>query len=138
VAPSEIPAKIVRSMAEKGYGMVLATNPLFPMCAVESRLAWAGLQAQDFLLVTNYSNSSFCKPNPGYYCEIFFKIKREPQECLMVGNSPAEDMCVGDLGAETFLVTDCLENEAGIDINIFRHGTLLELEAFLAGLGAVK
>jgi hypothetical protein len=52
----------------------------------------------------------------------------------MAGNSPAEDMCVGALGAETFLVTDYLENEAGLDITTFRRGTLAELEQYLLSL----
>jgi hypothetical protein len=49
----------------------------------------------------------------------------------MVGNTPAEDMCAGALGAETYLVTDCLEDETGADITAFRHGTLAELEEYL-------
>ena len=49
----------------------------------------------------------------------------------MVGNNPAEDMSVGDLGAETFLVTDYLENAAGADITAFSRGTLAKLETHL-------
>ena len=64
VKHSEIPKKIVRSMSERGYNIVLATNPYFPPCAVDSRLSWIGLDKNDFLLVTHYENSSFCKPNP--------------------------------------------------------------------------
>jgi len=134
LAPNEISARLVRALAAKGYGVVLATNPLFPLCAVESRLSWAGLDARDFILVTHYGNSSFCKPNPGYFNEIFGKIGRAPEQCLMAGNSPSEDMAAGPLGAETFLVTDCLENEAGLDISAFRRGTLAELEAHLMSL----
>jgi len=134
LSPNEIPKKLVRKMKEKGYGIVLATNPLFPECAVESRLAWSGLDMQDFILVTHYSNSTFCKPNPGYFREIFSKINKTPEECLMAGNNPAEDMIAGELGSEVFLVTDCLENEAGVDISAFRNGTLSELEAYLISM----
>jgi len=65
--PNDIPKRLLREMAQKGYCLVLATNPLFPLCAVESRLGWAGLGTRDFRLVTHYANSTFCKPNPGYY-----------------------------------------------------------------------
>jgi len=131
VTPSDIPERLVRTMASKGYGIVLATNPMFPECAVESRLAWTGLEIRDFQLVTHYANSTFCKPNPGYYREILAKIKKTPQQCLMVGNNPAEDMSAGLLGIETFLVTGYMENEANMDITAFRRGTLADLEAFL-------
>jgi hypothetical protein len=52
----------------------------------------------------------------------------------MAGNSPAEGMRAGELGAETYLVTDCLENESGMDIAEFRRGTLAELETYLMAL----
>ena len=131
VAPTDIPKRLVRAMAAKGFVIVLATNPLFPLCAVESRLNWAGLLPQDFRHITHYANSTFCKPNPEYYREVFAAIGKAPQQCMMIGNNPVEDMCAGALGAETFLVTDCLENEAGVDISEFRQGTLAELEAYL-------
>ncbi|MCL2332816.1 MAG: HAD family hydrolase [Actinomycetia bacterium] len=132
--PSEIPQRLVRALAAKGYTLVLATNPLFPECAVETRLAWIGLTPQDFDLVTHYENSSYCKPNLGYYREIFARLGKAPEQCLMVGNSLAEDMCVGELGAETFLVTDYLEDGAGVDLAGLRHGTLVEAEAWLLAL----
>jgi FMN phosphatase YigB (HAD superfamily) len=137
VCPSEVPKRLVRAMAAKGYDLVLATNPLFPPCAVDSRLGWIGLDKQDFALITHYENSSFCKPNPSYYHEIFTKIDKSPMQCLMVGNNPTEDMCVGELGAETFLVTDFMENETGLDITVFRHGTIEELEEYLMSLPEV-
>ena len=49
----------------------------------------------------------------------------------MVGNSPIEDMCARELGTEVFLVTDCLENEASVDIAQYQNGTLAELETYL-------
>jgi len=132
--PTDIPRRLIPALAAKGYSVVLATNPLFPVCAVATRLGWAGLETRDFLHITHYANSSYCKPNPGYYREIFAKINREPSQCLMAGNNPAEDMCAGALGAETFLVTDCLESADGVDIAAFRRGTLAELERYLMAM----
>jgi len=132
--PNEISKRLVRGLASKGYGVVLATNPLFPACAVATRMGWIGLEPRDFRLITHYANSRYCKPNPGYYREIFSKIGKAPENCLMAGNSPAEDMIAGALGCGTFLVTDCLENETGADVAAFRRGTLAELEAYLTSL----
>jgi len=130
--PSDIPKRLVHTMKSKGYSIILATNPLFPLCAMETRLGWTGLCSKDFKLVTHYDNSSFCKPNPGYFSEIFEKICKSPEQCLMAGNNPAEDMVAGTLGTETFLVTDCLENDAGLDVASYRGGTLAEFESLLA------
>ena len=128
---SEIPGRLVRKMKDKGYTLVLATNPLFPECGVFTRLEWGEIDKDAFSLITHYGNSSYCKPNLGYYKEILEKIGKESKECLMVGNSPAEDMIASELGIHTFLVTDYLENEAGKDITEFKRGSLVELEQSL-------
>ena len=136
--PNAISQRIVRTMNCKGYTVVLATNPMFPECAVSTRLGWIGLELQDFLLVTHYANSTYCKPNHGYFHEILAKIDKLPEQCLMVGNHPVEDMVAGELGTELFLVTDYLENEAEIDITAFQKGTLKELETYLTMLPNLK
>jgi len=138
MVPNDISKRLVRTMASKGYTVVLATNPLFPECAVESRLGWIDLEIQDFQLITHYANSTFCKPNPGYFMEVMNKVDKEPQQCIMVGNSPAEDMCAGTLGVETFLVTDFMENETGEDISMLRQGTLAQLEAYLTSMPDIR
>jgi FMN phosphatase YigB (HAD superfamily) len=134
LTPQDTSKRLVRAMAAKGFTVVLATNPLFPLCGVETRLRWIGLELTDFAWVTHYANSTYCKPNLGYYREVLGKIGKEPERCLMAGNNPAEDMCIRDLGADTFLVTDCLENEAGTDTADYRRGTLLDLEHYLMSL----
>jgi FMN phosphatase YigB (HAD superfamily) len=58
----------------KGYGLVLATNPVFPAAATEERMRWAGIDSYPWQLVTTYENMHFCKPQPGYYQEILVHI----------------------------------------------------------------
>lgn len=135
--PNDISNRLVKRLTTKGYNVVLATNPLFPDCAVTTRLDWIDLLPQDFKLITHYANSTYCKPNIEYYREVFAKIGKEPTQCLMAGNSPTDDMCVGSLGTETFLVTDYIENKTGVDITAYRHGTLAELETYLEALPAI-
>ena len=84
-------AQAVRGLKAKGYDVVLATNPIFPLVGVRTRLSWVGLAPEDFSLVTTYENSRFCKPNPAYFQEIVEKLGKTPQECLMVGNDGVED-----------------------------------------------
>lgn len=126
--------RVVAAAKDKGCELVLATNPLFPRIAVTMRLKWLGIDPAVFRHVTDYTRSSYCKPNNAYYREIFETIGKEPRQCLMVGNNTREDMCVSELGAETYLVTDYLENEQNLDISQFRHGTLAALEQYLKAL----
>ncbi|MDR1669472.1 MAG: HAD hydrolase-like protein, partial [Oscillospiraceae bacterium] len=124
---------LVRSLNERGFTVALATNPLFPACAVATRLAWVGLTPDDFALVTDYYNSSTCKPNLDYYRSILQTLGKQPEQCLMAGNSVAEDICAGTLGMTTYLVTDYIE-DGGAAYTPHHRGTLNGLEIFLAGL----
>ncbi|MBQ7355265.1 MAG: HAD family hydrolase [Clostridia bacterium] len=124
--------RIVRDLKAAGYRVVLATNPLFPAIATESRVRWAGLDPADFELVTTYDNSSFCKPNPAYYQEILDKIGATAEECIMVGNDVKEDMVAASkLGMRTFLLTDCLLNNDELDTSGYPQGGFAELRAYL-------
>ena len=112
----------------------LATNPLFPPVAVETRLRWIGLTPADFDGITTYDNSRYCKPNPAYYTEILERLGRPPETALMIGNNPSDDMSALKAGLSGYLVTDYLENEYNMDIAPFRRGSFAELTAFAAGL----
>ncbi|MBR0138086.1 MAG: HAD family hydrolase [Erysipelotrichaceae bacterium] len=122
--------QIIEKLKEN-YRLILATNPLFPQVGTYNRIRWAGLDPEDFELVTTYENSTFCKPNLDYYREIMLKIGALPEECLMVGNDVTEDMCVTELGMDVFLLTECLINKDNADISIYPQGTLDDLIDYL-------
>ena len=124
-------AETVRSLKDKGYRVVLATNPLFPSIATESRIRWAGLEPSEFDLYTTYENTSYCKPNLDYYRDILKRINCRPEECLMVGNDVGEDMVVEALGMQAFLLTDCLINTQKKDITAYPHGSFEQLLSML-------
>lgn len=125
---------LIRTLREKGYGLALATNPVFPAVAVETRLHWVGLAPSDFDYVTTYENCRSSKPNPDYYRDILSHIGRQAGECLMIGNNPVDDMAARKAGLEVYLVTDFLENPGGLPIDAYPHGNFAELESFLNGL----
>ena len=124
-------AETVRSLKDKGYRVVLATNPLFPSIATESRIRWAGLEPSEFDLYTTYENTSYCKPNLDYYRDILKRINCRPEECIMVGNDVGEDMVVEALGMQVFLLTDCLINTQKKDITAYPHGSFEQLLSML-------
>ncbi len=124
-------AKLVRGLRKKGYTVVLATNPLFPVAAVRTRLSWIGLEPEDFSYITSYNNSHYCKPNPSYYTEILSAVGKEPQQCLMVGNDATEDGAAHKAGIQLFLVTDYLINAKNEDVSAFTSGDFEQCCAYI-------
>lgn len=124
-------ADIVRALSARGVRVALATNPLFPAIATESRMRWAGLEPTDFELYTTYENINYCKPNLDYYREILRRLDLAPQECLMVGNDVGDDMVAAELGMQVFLLTDHLINKDGVDIDQYPHGDFADLQGYI-------
>lgn len=127
-------AALVRKLKGMGLRVVLATNPLFPAIATQSRIRWAGLNPDEFEWVTTYENERFCKPALAYYEQILERIGVPAQECLMVGNDVQEDMIVQKLGMKVFLLTDCLINKNGVDIAQYPNGSFDKLKAYILNL----
>lgn len=124
-------AQTVRSIKDKGLRIALATNPLFPAVATETRIRWTGLEPDDFEFYTTYENIGRCKPNPDYYRDVLERTGLDAEDCLMVGNDTAEDMIAATLGMKVFLLTNCLINKSGEDIDKYPHGGFDELMTYI-------
>ncbi len=127
-------AEVIQFAKNAGFRVALATNPLFPLIATESRIKWAGLKPEDFEIFTTFENSNYCKPNPNYYREVCAKIGVAPQECLMVGNDISDDMVAEQLGMKVFLLTDCLINKENKDISKYPGGSFEKLIEYIKSL----
>lgn len=119
-----------------GLRTALATNPIFPAVATEARIRWAGLEPEDFELITTYENSGFCKPNPRYYRAVAESLGCQPEECLMVGNDADEDLIAETVGMKVFLVTDCLINRSGASLSDGLSGGFEALIDFIKDMPA--
>ncbi len=128
--PSPLAREIVHEVKEKGYTVVLATNPLFPWQGTKARLGWAHLESSQFSLVTTYEDFHHAKPNLGYYRQILQQIGKDASSCLMVGNDVEEDMVAQVLGMEVYLVTDYLINRKDKSVASYRTGSLQDLATF--------
>jgi FMN phosphatase YigB (HAD superfamily) len=82
----------VQAAFDAGCEVVVATNPLFPETAIRQRIEWAGVSDFPFRLVTSYEVMHACKPHARYYAEIVEYLGRRPDECVMVGDDPVNDM----------------------------------------------
>ena len=127
-------AQTIALVKSKGLKAVLATNPIFPRVATQARARWAGLNLDDFELYTTYEDYSHCKPNPLYFQEVLDKLGLKPEECLMVGNDAEEDTAAAKLGIRVFLLTDCLINRHGTDIQQYPHGDFDALMEYINNL----
>ncbi len=103
----------VRILKEKGYRLIIATNPMFPLRANHIRIGWAGLDINDFDYISNFELNTLCKPKLGFYEEVISHNKIDISKSLMVGNDVQEDLVVTNLGMKTYLINDCLINRGG-------------------------
>lgn len=128
-------AAVLETARRKAGKVVLATNPIFPASAVESRLSWIGLTPRHFDDVTTYHNSCFSKPDPAYFTALLDKHGLRPEEVLMVGNNVGEDILPARAaGLETLLVTDCLINAENHPLDGIRACTFAELAEVIEGM----
>lgn len=107
--PEPAAIRFIEQSIEKGYQLVIATNPIFPQAATYERLRWAGLPPKKypFALVSTYEDFHFAKPHPAYYAEILAQLGWQETPVLMVGNDLAMDIePARQLGLATYWVTD--------------------------------
>ena len=124
---------MMQQVFERGLKVVVATNAVFPMIALQQRLDLAGVGHFDYELITSYEVMHFCKPHPEYYQEIAATIGVKPEECLMVGNDIGEDLPAGTIGMKTFLVENMLIDK-GQDLTPDWRGCLPDLYEFIGRL----
>ena len=124
-------AETVRKAKQLGYRVVLATNPIFPKLATESRIRWAGLEPSDFEFIMTYENTGYCKSNTDYYRDIAKRFGVQEEECLMVGNDVSEDMVAEKVGMKVFLLTNCLINKERCEISVYPRGNFKQLINFV-------
>ncbi|QCX32392.1 HAD family hydrolase [Caloramator sp. E03] len=132
--PSKYVINSIKTLKEKGYTLVVATNPIFPMEAIIQRVNWAGLDEKDFILITSFEIMHYCKPQIKYYDEILNVIDKKPFECMMVGNDVSEDLIAGKLGIKTYLITDYMINKNNIEPKADYVGTYEDFYNFVQKL----
>ena len=102
--------QVLQSVHGRNLKVVIATNPILPLNAQRKRLSWAGLDGVSLALVTHIENMSYCKPQLGYYRQVCQLIGEKPEDCLMVGDDPANDMVSALIGMKTYKTIDSLDH----------------------------
>lgn len=132
VMPHPLARPMLEELIDRGYDVVIATNPVFPANAIEERMRWGGIDGLPYAHVTSYEISHYCKPNTEYYAEILDTVGREPHECLMVGNDTCEDLVAVDLGITTYLVEDYALDKGPFRRDPDYRGRFADLERFFS------
>lgn len=132
--PTDLVNDVIEILKKKGYQLVVATNPLFPEVATTERLSWTGLNLDDFSLITTYENSCYSKPDLNYYRFILKTLDKDPEDCLMVGNSVQEDMCARQLGIDVFLLDEFVINEKNEDVFELKKGNWRLFKEYVSAL----
>lgn len=125
--PYPLVADIMAKVFAKGLRVVIATNPLFPLTALQHRLNWAGVGSFPYELITSYEVMHFTKPHVEYYHEIIDFLGLKPGECLMVGNDVYEDLSAARTGMKTFLLKERLLNHHNLPVKADWEGYLPDL-----------
>jgi FMN phosphatase YigB (HAD superfamily) len=121
---------------ELGFGVVLATNPVWPLLGVEMRLEWGGLGDFAFDYVTHSEIMTRCKPDPAYYAQLLDHLQVPAKSCLMIGNDAMKDLPAREVGIATFLVTHDgkpLARDVRNDPRLDAWGNFEEFRGWLAG-----
>lgn len=124
----------VNLLKSKGYTVALATNPLFPENAIHHRVRWAGFEPEEFSYISTFEKNHYCKPQLKYYEEILADIKKNPSECLMVGNDVQEDLVVKNLGMKTYLITNHMLHRTQEEITTDYKGNYEDFYEYVKGL----
>lgn len=128
----------IQLLKEKGYTLVVATNPLFPEKSVFHRIEWAGLNKEDFTFITSFEKMHYCKPQIKFYEEILENIKKKPSTCMMVGNDIQEDMVAKEIGMKTYLIEDHVIGHDFENKNIDYKGSYKDFHKFVQNLPSLK
>lgn len=97
--------ELVNLLISHNYSIAVATNPLFPLPAIEHRLAWAGLPVETtpYQLVTSYETFHFSKPQPAFFAEMLARLGWSDGPVVMIGDDLDLDIIPANkLGLPTF------------------------------------
>lgn len=103
--PLPFAGHLVAGLIAAGLKVVIATNPYFPLAAMRQRMAWAGLPAGGYGLISNIEEVHFVKPRQHFYEELLARIGVESDEAIMVGDNARNDIGPArQIGMATFYI----------------------------------
>lgn len=114
----------------QGYRIIIATDPLLPRAATWHRIRWAGLDPEQFDLITTFDNSHFTKTHAAYYAELLGRFGWQDGPVIMAGNDMERDILPAKrLGLAAFFVEAESGSTSGPEAGL--RGSLSDLRRYL-------
>jgi FMN phosphatase YigB (HAD superfamily) len=114
----------------QGFRIAIATDPIFPRKATFHRLRWAGLEPEQFELVSSFEHFHFSKTHPAYYAEVLGRMGWPDDPVLMVGNDMERDIRPAKmLGLATYHVDEEPASPSGPEAG--ERGMLADLRSWI-------
>lgn len=124
----------VKEAFKRGYVVVIATNPLFPLTAITQRLEWAGLSPEEFQfsIIPSYESYHFTKPNPAFFAETLSRLGWPEGPIVMVGDDFNYDISAAwKMGLSTFWINDSRQSHQQSSDRTHGSGPITELLPWL-------
>lgn len=99
---------LVETAIMRGYTIAIATNPLYPMSAIQERLSWADLSTDKYHydLIASYETFHFTKPDPAFFAEVMARLGWPDGKAVVIGDDMERDINpAGKLGIPAFWIT---------------------------------
>jgi HAD superfamily hydrolase (TIGR01509 family) len=103
-SPKKGAENFIRKLKSLNKKVVLATNPVFPIEAIEERLRWAGLRKEDFDFITSFEVMKACKPSEIYFRQVLDATDAEPDQAVMIGDDPELDAGALQAGIDVIII----------------------------------
>ncbi len=133
--PVEGVNEIVKTLKDKGYTLIVNTNPILPIEAQLVRMKWGKLNPDDYAFITAYDKLHYSKPDPRLYKELADMFNADPNDCLMVGNDVKGDILAAKkAGFNVFLITNYIFNRDNDDISNIPQGSFNDLLKYIDSL----
>lgn len=114
----------------QGFRILIATDPLLPRAATWHRVRWAGLEPEQFELISTFDDFHFSKTHTAYYAEVLGRAGWPEGPILMVGNDMERDIAPAKkLGLATFFVEAESGSTSGSEAG--PRGLLADLRRYL-------
>lgn len=122
-------APLIEWAFSRGYRVAIATDPFFPRKATYHRLRWAGLDPDQFEIISTFENFHFSKAHTAYYAEMLGQLGWCDGPILMVGNDVERDLIPAyRLGLKTYFIDGDSASSPGFEAG---RGKLADLRPWL-------
>ncbi len=124
--------RLVEWAFEQGYRVAIATNPIFPLKAVQHRMRWAGLPPEKypFALVSSYETFHFTKEMVAYYPEFLAQLGWPEDPVVMVGDDVEREAKPTQAAGLPVYLVQKTGKQAGLPPEV-PQGSLEDLRAWL-------